>query len=137
MTAGVPGAGIAGLFYLAGALLAPLWNLARGAGIQPGIRPWTFVWRLALLALSMLTGIALAGLLIGLVLTSPSSIAHLRGVPHGTSTTPFFIARVTVFLTIGTLVIVLAAVEVLAFFASPRRISQRRSRRPTAAGSQP
>lgn len=139
MTAGVPGAGIAGLFYLAGALLAPIWNLARGARLGPGVRPWTFVVRLALLALSMLAGIALAGLLVGLVLTNPTVVAHVPGAAANAPTTAYFIARVTVFFTIGTLLVVLAGVEAIAWAASPRRLAQRRARRqgPDAAGAQP
>jgi hypothetical protein len=128
MTAGVPGAGIAGLFYLAAALLAPLWNLVRRSRRQPSARRWSFVARLAVLALSMLSGIALAGLLIGLALTSASAIAHVPGAYAHAPTAPFVIARLTVFLTLGTLVAVLAGVEVLALFASPRRLAARRAR---------
>lgn len=135
MTAGVPGAGIAGLFYMAGALLAPLRELARAPRRTTVRRPWRFVARLAVLAVSMLAGIAVAGLLIGLVLATPAVLAHVPGAPINAATAPWFIARATVFLTFGTLAAVLVGVEVLALAISPRRTAARRARAATAAAS--
>ena len=139
MTAGVPGAGIAGLFYLAGALLAPLWNLSRRARGGPSARSWIFVARLALMAFAMLAGIGLAGVLVGYHLTSPTIMAHVPGAADNAPASAVFIARLTVVLTIGTLALVLGAVELLALVASPRRLAARRSRkrRPMPGPAQP
>lgn len=139
MTAGVPGAGIAGLFYLVGALLAPLWNLSRRGRVGPRARSWMFVARLALIALVMLAGIGLAGVLVGRLLTSPTIMAHVPGAAANAPASPAFIARLTVVLTVGTLALVLGAVELLALIASPRRLAARRSRkrRPIPGPAQP
>jgi hypothetical protein len=126
MTAGVPGAGIGGLFYLAAALVAPAWDgwrtlVRRDRRVH---RPW-FVARLAVLALLMLGGIVAAGWLLGLVLTSPSLLAQGARAPAGGGATPQFIARAAVLLTLGTLVAVLAGVEVLRLAL---RLQSRRAR---------
>jgi hypothetical protein len=139
VTAGVPGAGIAGLFYLVGALLAPLWSLLRRARGGPSARSWTFVARLAVMALVMLASIGLAGVLVGRLLTSPTIMAHVPGAADNAPASPVFIARLTVFLTMGTLALVLGAVELLALISSPRRLAARRSRkrRPMPGTAQP
>jgi hypothetical protein len=126
MTAGVPGAGIGGLFYLAAALVAPAWDgwrtlVRRDRRVH---RPW-FVARLAVLALLMLGGIVAAGWLLGLVLTSPSLLAQGARAPAAGGATPQFIARAAVLLTVGTLVAVLAGVEVLRLAL---RLQSRRAR---------
>jgi hypothetical protein len=126
MTAGVPGAGIGGLFYLAAALVAPAWDgwrtlVRRDRRVH---RPW-FVARLAVLALLMLGGIVAAGWLLGLVLTSPPLLAQGARAPAAGAATPQFIARAAVLLTVGTLVAVLAGVEVLRLSL---RLQSRRAR---------
>jgi hypothetical protein len=126
MTAGVPGAGIGGLFYLAAALVAPAWDgwrtlVRRDRRVH---RPW-FVARLAVLALLMLGGIVAAGWLLGLVLTSPPLLAQGARAPAAGGASPQFIARAAVLLTVGTLVAVLAGVEVLRLAL---RLQSRRAR---------
>jgi hypothetical protein len=63
MTAGIPGAGIGGLFYLINALLLPLrglWRRARGEPV-----PWSGLLRQAALAAGIVAGIWVAGWLLG------------------------------------------------------------------------
>ena len=127
MTAGVPGAGIAGLFYLAGALLAPAWELARAWRGTRRAPAWRFVLRLAGVATGMLAGIYAVGLLIGIGLTFPDLLSSTAdGSASAPAGTPHFIARAAVFLTFGTLALVLLAVEALRLVFSPRRSARRR-----------
>ena len=113
MTAGVPGAGIGGLFYLACALLMPvraLLGAARGTRATHGA---IFVARHAAMAAAMLGSIWVAGWLLGLALgwwtTTPALAA---GTPTGAEV-PRVIGRAMVALTVGTLVGVLLLVELL------------------------
>jgi hypothetical protein len=111
VTPGVPGAGIAGLFYLASALLMPAWELVR-ARRGDTRRPSAFIARQVLLAVCMLGGIWLIGWMVGSLLTVRSIAAATPGMSLDPMR-PQVIGRVTVILTVGTLVIVLTAVEIL------------------------
>jgi hypothetical protein len=133
MTAGVPGAGIGGLFYLAAALLAPAWEGCRAlARRERRVHPPWFVARLAVLALLMLGGIVVVGWLLGLLLTSPSLLGQGANAPAAAGAAPQFIARAAVLLTVGTLVAVLAGVEVLRLAL---RLQSRRAATPRAQES--
>ena len=66
MTAGVPGTGIGGIFYLVAALLLPVLALARRR-VRHSVT-WHVVLRQFVLALGVLVGIWLTGWVLGLVL---------------------------------------------------------------------
>jgi hypothetical protein len=120
VTPGVPGAGIAGLFYLASALLMPVLELVRARrGDTPRRRP-AFIARQVLLAVCMLGGIWLIGWILGSLLTVRSIAAATPGMSLDPMR-PQVIGRVTVILTVGTLVIVLTAVEILRLVVRRKR----------------
>jgi tetratricopeptide (TPR) repeat protein len=127
VTAGIPGAGIAGLFYLACALLVPLRHLTRtgvAAGLQPRVtHSRTFVVRLMAMAVAMLASLWLGAWAIGWLVAAatttaggPASEAALA-IPRG-------VVRGVAWVTAGTLVAVLAGVELV-------RLVLRRTRRVT------
>ena len=82
MTAGIPGSGIGGIFYLVGALLLPFRTLFRQ---MRGIRVrWAPVLRQAALALAILAGLWLSGTLLGILVGPCFPPAHSRAAaPHG------------------------------------------------------
>ena len=65
MTAGIPGSGIGGIFYLAGALLLPVRTLIRQVRGTPV--KWAPVLQQAALALGTLAGLWLSGALLGIL----------------------------------------------------------------------
>jgi tetratricopeptide (TPR) repeat protein len=127
MTAGIPGAGIAGLFYLACALLMPLRHLTRivtarrqprgdpnvAAGLQPRINhSWRFIIRLVAMSAAMLASLWLGAWAIGWLVAiaagtnSAAAGEAARALPRG-------VVRGVAWLTAGTLLAVLALVELL------------------------
>ena len=70
MTAGIPGIGIGGLFYLLCALLMPLVELVRRAGGHGPSRPWPAVLLQAGLAWGTLGAIWATGWVVGAVLAA-------------------------------------------------------------------
>jgi hypothetical protein len=78
MIAGVPGAGIGGLFYLISALLLPLrglWRRGRGESVS-----WRQILQSAALALGIFAGIWLTGWLLGFLLgPAPRAVGGLLG----------------------------------------------------------
>ena len=110
MTAGIPGAGIGGLFYLASTILLPVrsaWRRVRG-------RPDDVSWRQQAHSLFLVVGIAAALWATGLVLAFVVPDEALSRVPatglHSSVRTVLPVA--TFGIAVGTLVMVLAAVEV-------------------------
>lgn len=130
MTAGLPGAGIGGLFYLLGALLAPVCEAVRALRDDGSPRRWGLVLRHFLLAVSILSGIWLTGWLIGVVLTSPSGVGQHVGAPVDPAYTQV-IGRRMALLTLTTLAVVLIAVEVLRLSRVVLRRWRRRTVLPT------
>jgi hypothetical protein len=114
MVAGLPGAGIGGLFYLISALLLParaLWRWVRGVpvGVSAGA-----VLRQVLMAIAILAGIWGTGWLLGAVVAPdlvrpPSSTSFLRHLPGSSANLVRIAALMAGF---GTLGLVLIAVEV-------------------------
>ena len=116
MTAGIPGAGIAGLFYLAGALLMPLRHLMRTrgqAGLRPGVtHSWSFVLRLVAMAVALLASLWLGAWVIGW-LVALASTADARSATQVAAGLPGGVVRGVAWLTAGTLLAVLVSVELL------------------------
>jgi len=126
VTAGLPGAGIGGIFYLLAALLAPAWEAVRALRDDGSPRRWRLVLRHFLLAVFILSGIWLTGWLIGVVLTSPSIVGQRLGASVDPAYTQMIGRRMAMF-TLTTLAVVLIAVEVLRLL----RVVLRRWRRRT------
>jgi|SRR5687767_360160 hypothetical protein len=120
MTAGLPGVGIGGIFYLASALLMPFRSLvAMFAGRETR---WPVALRQALIALATLAAIWATGWAIGwLIAAAPS--APIAGVlPGAASGVPVRNAVRTAALlaSVGTLTLVLAAVQAMRLLLPPR-----------------
>ena len=112
MTAGLPGVGIGGLFYLIAALLAPLrevlcaWRGGRSSR-------WTVALRHSAMALSMLAGMAAAVALIAMAVaffaaTAGPGTAGERGAPAA-----LVVGRYSALFTVTTLVLVLVGVQLM------------------------
>jgi hypothetical protein len=110
MTAGMPGTGIGGLFYLTAALLLPLRGVARMArGLH---NSWPTILQQAGLALAIGTGIWATGWMIGFIL-GPVGTAQ-AAMQAGVASVPRFqsILRWAALLAgLGTLAIVLLLVQ--------------------------
>ncbi|HEU5219973.1 MAG TPA: hypothetical protein VFU23_15035 [Gemmatimonadales bacterium] len=111
MATGIPGAGIGGLFYLANALLLPFHGLRRRA------RGETVAWRPILIQFSIAAGILLgiwvAGWLLGLWIGASAGTVSQRTFGAGSATrTARLLGLATIYLSIGTLALVLLSVQV-------------------------
>jgi F0F1-type ATP synthase membrane subunit c/vacuolar-type H+-ATPase subunit K len=115
MTAGLPSAGIGGLFYLIGALMMPLKELV-AAVRQPGVpRQWRLALGQAAIAVGILVGLWLTGLGLGYVIRSSSMRNEVFGrvlVLSGSTNAIRFIMLV---MSLGLLTTVLSAVQVIRF----------------------
>ena len=120
MTVGLPGAGIGGLFYLAGALLMPVRSLALTLTGRGHEARWRLAFRQSGMAVGILAALWLTGAILGrLVLPSraPSTATHAGGgAVAGVATAHAAAARVigthALALSIGTLVLILVLVQV-------------------------
>jgi hypothetical protein len=121
MTPGVPGAGIGGLFYLASTVLLPFRSLVRRLRGQPdSLRAREAMYSLAI-ASSVVAGLWLTGWVLALLV--PDEI--LRSVTtsaHGPARIRTVLPVATFATAVGTLLMVLLAVEI-ARFAEARRIT--------------
>jgi hypothetical protein len=127
MTAGLPGAGIGGLFYLAATITLPfrsLWRRVRG---RTDSIPWRHQVHNVAMAAGIIAGLWVAGWLLGFVvpdeMLNPATASAARtGVSLRT-----VIPAATFAAAIGTLAVVLAAVEV-AHHVNLRASANRRAR---------
>jgi hypothetical protein len=125
MSAGLPGTGIGGLFYLASALLMPVHRLARGQAHQG--RSWRRALGVSGMAAGILTVIFATGYLTGLF--APASVQGAAPGPGGAAAaTPILPPGwMLLLITIGVLGSVLVLVEVAALHRRLRRRLQRRT----------
>src|SRR5260221_1371289 len=111
MTAGVPGTGIGGLFYLVAALLVPLRGLIlrmRGARV-----PWPTLFRQMRLAVGVFLGIWATGWLLGFVVGPIAGTARIAGRGEsGTRGFPSTVRWLALLAGLGALAVVLLSVEV-------------------------
>jgi hypothetical protein len=130
MSAGLPGTGIGGLFYLASALLMPVHRLARGQAHQG--RSWRRALGVSGMAAGILAVIFVTGYLTGLF--APASVPAAASGPDGTvAATPTLpVGWVLLVITLSVLGAVLVLVEAAALF---RRL--RRRLRPRTQGRSP
>ena len=128
MTVGLPGAGIGGLFYLASTLLVPLRSLVRRLRGRPDVVTWRGQMHVVLLALGILVSLWLAGWFLAFVV--PERLVTTSDVASTTSRTVIPLA--TFGIGVGTLVIVLVAVEIAHYACAPKDATRRKhaARRP-------
>jgi len=134
MTAGLPGTGIGGMFYLISALATPLWEAyLRLRGRRS--RGWRLVVAQTAIACAILAGLWATGWLLGLALSVSRRILPAAITPHPGTLLP----AVALLISAGTLAGVLLGVEVLRLWVRRRpdrdpSIDQYASRRAVAAG---
>lgn len=133
MTAGIPGAGIGGLFYLLSALGMPfheLWVALRGRSTVSG---WCLVKRQASLAVCILASIGGTAWFLSAVFQAVSRSAMSAGAgPYigEQAELPRLLSYSAFALTLTTLGMILTSVQLLRFVVSSRRVAHRpRSRR--------
>lgn len=120
MTAGLPGAGIGGIFYLLSALLMPAVELLALLRGRRSSGRWRIIVRQSFLAGGVIAAVWLTGWALGIVLSLDEVRAALGGGPlHGGAGN--LIQEAAVFLTFATLGGVLASVHVLRFIVGRRR----------------
>jgi len=129
MTAGLPGAGIGGLFYLAATITLPfrsLWRRVRG---QSDAMSWRHQAHNVAMAAGIIAGLWVAGWLLGFVVPDEMLKPGISsGVGSAGISTRTVIPAATFAVAIGTLAMVLAAVEVA--HHQDRRASATRRARP-------
>jgi hypothetical protein len=126
MTAGLPGTGIGGLFYITLALLMPIWELGRAAVGRATSGRVRMAAMQAAISLGILGAIWLTGLALSLVVATPAS-------QSGGALRMLYVAPALV--AFGTLAAVLAVVEIVALMiAASSRLSQLLSNETPASG---
>lgn len=110
MTVGLPGAGIGGLFYLASTLLLPVRSLVRRLRGRPDSVTWRGQAHLILLALGIIGSLWLAGWLLAFVV--PDRVLSASSTVGSTVTSRTVLPLVTFGIGMGTLAMVLIAVEI-------------------------
>lgn len=116
MTAGIPGVGIGGIFYLASALLMPLRSLVAVVAGRPAEARWGLALRQATLAGGILAALWVTGVALGWIITT--------FIPQGTSIVSpgaggaevrSVVKTGALLLSLGTLCAVLALVQLIRF----------------------
>jgi hypothetical protein len=120
MTAGLPGVGIGGLFYLASALLMPFRSLVATATGREA--RWPVALRQALIALATIATVWATLQAIGWLIAaiSPSLVAGALPGAAGSETMRNALRTAALLGSIGTLTLVLAAVQTLRLLLPPR-----------------
>lgn len=126
MTAGLPGTGIGGVFYLLSALFMPLVELFLTLRGKSSIARWLLVIRQLVMAAGILGGMwvmgATAGLIFDLFIAEVPDPGLARDLHNHIAQTAF---RVNIFhiapvlMSIATLSVILAATHILRFFIRP------------------
>ena len=129
MTAGLPGAGIGGLFYLASTLLLPARSLLRRVRGQDDPVTWRHQVHSVLIAVGIIGGLWLSGWLLGLIVPD-EMLARVAGGERATSGVARNAIRVaTLAMAVGTLAFVLVAVEVAHHVQRVAALRRRRASR--------
>ena len=114
MTAGIPGTGVGGLFYMLSGILMPFREAYRAALGKSDARSRRLVAYQTLMALGVVAGIWVTGWLLGLMLSSaPAVAAAVHGAHHVVVAHASNVVRVMAFfIALATLAFVLGAVQV-------------------------
>ena len=134
MTAGLPGTGIGGMFYLISALATPLWEgYVRLRGRRS--RGWSLVAAQTAIAVAILAAVWATGWLLGLVLRVSQRLIPAAATSHPGNLLP----AVALLFSVGTLAVVLLGVELLRLWVRRRpgretTIARHQNRRAVAAG---
>lgn len=122
-SAGLPGTGIGGLFYILAALSSPLRFLWRRAGTRRGSGTRREIVEVAVIALGVIAGIWFAGWILGVVLVSyPGALSGLSPRAITSSGHAANVLRAAAIVAgIATLAFVLGAVEVARLISRRRR----------------
>lgn len=127
MTAGLPGAGIGGLFYLASTLLLPVRSLVRRARGRPDPVSMGQLAHSVLIAAGIIAGLWLSGWLLGYIV--PDEM--LPQVHAGGNTRPAartIISMATLATAVATLGVILMTVEAAHLWQAKKTRAVRRSR---------
>lgn len=112
MAAGLPGAGIGGMFYLLSALLMPVRELYRAARGETHLR-WGLVWRQSALAVGILLGLSVTGWAVGhVVAAATQGLATTFGVATAVRPAANAVRVSALLLSMGTLAAILVAVQI-------------------------
>ena len=114
MNAGLPGTGIGGVFYLVSALLMPFLELFRTLRGESGLERWVLVARQLLMAGTIMGGMWMMGLLLGMLMTwygiemgNVNTLAHLGQTGHFGQLNVFHIAPLMIsLLTLSTIYVI-------------------------------
>ena len=117
MIVGLPGAGISAFFYLLCVLLMPVhaaWLVARRRPLPPG--GWRLIARQWVIAAGIIAVLYLGGLFLGLFVQD-----HRPVSAAGTEPVDRVLARVGIWLALGTLALVLLVIQLLSLAERRRR----------------
>ena len=117
MTAGLPGTGIGGIFYLLSAFLMPIQELRHTFYGRSNKRRWKFVGIQLALSSGIMGGFWLMGWFLGLVLRGKTLLGPGHSAHSILSSNIFKIQPVVI--SLMTLLLVLLSVQILNFFISP------------------
>lgn len=121
-SAGIPGTGIGGLFYLLAALSSPFRLMRRRAGSPRGSGTWREVVEVAVIALGVIGGIWFAGWILGVVVAShPGALSGLSPRTLVTGQAANVVRVAALVAGIATLAFVLGGVEVARLLSRSRR----------------
>lgn len=120
MIVGLPAAGISAVFYLIAAVLMPvvtLWRMARGEAMHPG--GWALVARQVAVAAAIIVTVLLTALAIGALLPA-APVDGGGGGEGGAEPALRAVGRIAIWISLGTLALVLIGVRVGAFIVARR-----------------
>lgn len=113
MTAGLPGTGVGGLFYMLSGILMPFREAYRAVRGKSDARSRRLVAYQTLLALGVVGGIWVTGWLLGLMISwAPAVAAAMQGTSHVATHASNVVRAMAFVLAFATLAFVLAAVQV-------------------------
>jgi len=112
MTAGLPGAGIGGLFYLASTIILPFRSLFRRLRGQPDTVTWGHQAHSGLIAVGIILGLWMAGWLLGFVVPQEMLTRGVASAAREAGSRKSVIPFTMVAFALGTLAFVLAGVEI-------------------------
>ena len=113
MTAGLPGTGVGGLFYMLSGILMPFREAYRALRGQSDARSRRLVAYQTVMALGVVGGIWVTGWLLGVIISwAPAVAAAVHGATFTAAHPSNVVRAVAFFIGFGTLAFVLAAVQV-------------------------